>query len=147
MAKIGRRKRSRMTTQAFLSGAGTRPAEAPVKKKAEARAAKSAEVSAAKPAAASAPKAAPAAKPVPASAAGAPDIKALADKVKERRREKSWTQGDVAKQGGPAAGTVSQIERCLIEEPTAETLTKLDAGLEWPANTAEAILRGNLVGA
>ncbi|WP_297626204.1 helix-turn-helix domain-containing protein [Nocardia sp.] len=138
-----------MTTQAFLSGAGTRPAEAPVKKKSEARAAKSAEVSAAKPAEASAPKAAPKAAPVQASAAtaGAPDIKALADKVKERRREKSWTQGDVAKQGGPAAGTVSQIERCLIEEPTAETLTKLDAGLEWPANTSEGILRGNLVGA
>ncbi|WP_327140628.1 helix-turn-helix domain-containing protein [Nocardia sp. NBC_01327] len=145
MAKIGRRKRSRLTTQAFLSGAGTRPAEAPVKKKAEARAAKSAEV---KTAEASAPKAA-AAQPVEATAAaaGAPDIKALADKVKERRREKSWTQGDVAKQGGPAAGTISQIERCLIEEPTAETLTKLDAGLEWPADTAAAILRGNLVGA
>ncbi|MEV0250826.1 helix-turn-helix domain-containing protein [Nocardia sp. NPDC050712] len=102
-----------------------------------------------------APKAeAPAAK-APAAAAPDPvasagdrlDIEALADKVKARRREKGWTQADVAKNGGPSAGTISQIERCLSEEPAADTLAKLDAGLEWPENTADAILRGEMAGA
>ncbi|NNH70506.1 helix-turn-helix transcriptional regulator [Nocardia uniformis] len=73
-----------------------------------------------------------------------PDIKALADRVKERRREKGWTQADVARNGGPSAGVISQIERALTESPAADTLAKLDTALEWPADTCDAILRGNV---
>ncbi|GAB2674629.1 helix-turn-helix domain-containing protein [Nocardia goodfellowii] len=75
------------------------------------------------------------------------DVTALAERVKARRREKGWTQADVARNGGPSAGTVSQIERCLSEEPAADTLAKLDAGLEWPERTSESILRGEMAGA
>ncbi|MEU1204587.1 helix-turn-helix domain-containing protein [Nocardia sp. NPDC005825] len=80
------------------------------------------------------------------SAAGQPDIKALAERVKARRKEHGWTQADVAKKGGPSAGSISQIERCLIEEPAEDLLAKLDTALEWPSGTADGIVRG-LVGA
>ncbi|MGW4532999.1 helix-turn-helix domain-containing protein [Nocardia sp. NPDC004340] len=80
------------------------------------------------------------------SAAGQPDIKALAERVKARRKENGWTQADVAKKGGPSAGSISQIERCLIEEPAEDLLAKLDTALEWPSGTADGIVRG-LVGA
>ncbi|WP_196054837.1 helix-turn-helix domain-containing protein [Nocardia aurantiaca] len=86
----------------------------------------------------------------PVAAAGVPDIKALAERVKARRRENGWTQADVARQGGPSAGSVSQIERCLIEAPVRDMLNKLDVGLGWPPGTAADILRGassELVGA
>ncbi|MEU8894554.1 helix-turn-helix domain-containing protein [Nocardia sp. NPDC048505] len=96
-----------------------------------------------------------AAAPKPAKTEAAPqssasdhrDVEALAERVKARRREKGWTQADVAKNGGPSAGTISQIERCLSEDPAADTLSKLDAGLEWPENTCESILRGEMAGA
>ncbi|MFE3051906.1 hypothetical protein [Nocardia sp. NPDC059239] len=45
---------------------------------------------------------------------------------------------------------ISQIERCLVEAPAGDVLHKLDAALEWPAGTADGILRGasaELVGA
>ncbi|MGW2662963.1 helix-turn-helix domain-containing protein [Nocardia tengchongensis] len=77
-----------------------------------------------------------------AAAAGQPDIQALAERVKARRRENSWTQADVAKKGGPSAGSISQIERCLIEEPAPDLLAKLDTALEWPSGTADSIVRG-----
>ncbi|MGW4355555.1 helix-turn-helix domain-containing protein [Nocardia sp. NPDC004582] len=80
------------------------------------------------------------------TAAGQPDIKALAERVKARRKENGWTQADVAKKGGPSAGSISQIERCLIEEPAEDLLAKLDTALEWPSGTADGIVRG-LVGA
>ncbi|WP_433594010.1 helix-turn-helix domain-containing protein [Nocardia sp. CA-145437] len=80
------------------------------------------------------------------STAGQRDIKALAERVKARRKENGWTQADVAKKGGPSAGAISQIERCLIEEPAEDLLAKLDAALEWPSGTADGIVRG-LVGA
>ncbi|MFJ9364439.1 helix-turn-helix domain-containing protein [Nocardia sp. NPDC101769] len=75
-------------------------------------------------------------------AAGAPDIKALAERVKARRRENGWTQAEVAKKGGPSAGVISQIERCLVEAPAGDVLGRLDAALEWAAGTADGILRG-----
>ncbi|QLY29216.1 helix-turn-helix domain-containing protein [Nocardia huaxiensis] len=83
-------------------------------------------------------------------AAGAPDIKALSEQVKARRKEKGWTQADVARNGELSAGAISQIERCLMEQPAADVLAKLDAVMEWPAGTADGILRGEsaeLVGA
>lgn len=85
-----------------------------------------------------------------AATGGAPDITALAERVKARRRENGWTQAEVAKKGGPSAGVISQIERCLVESPAGDVLDKLDAALEWPAGTADGILRGasaELVGA
>ncbi|WP_157574123.1 helix-turn-helix domain-containing protein [Nocardia jejuensis] len=78
----------------------------------------------------------------PTSPAGEPDLKALSDRIKARRKEKGWTQADVARTSGLSANAVSQIERCLNEDPAADALAKLDAGLEWPANTADSILRG-----
>ncbi|MFE3258301.1 helix-turn-helix domain-containing protein [Nocardia sp. NPDC059091] len=77
-----------------------------------------------------------------AATGGASDIKALAERVKARRRENGWTQAEVAKNGGPSAGVISQIERCLVEAPAGDVLDKLDAALEWPAGTADGILRG-----
>ncbi|MFB8001600.1 helix-turn-helix domain-containing protein [Nocardia sp. NPDC056000] len=153
---MGRRKRSRLNTQAFLASGGVSKKQQEAAERAmrgESAAAVSAE-SAAKAAApqAAAAKPAPdaAAKPAPAAAEPAaqpgdgPDLNALADRVKARRKEMGWTQGDVAKKGGPAAGMISQIERSLVESPAADVLSKLDAGLEWPANTAEAILAGRV---
>lgn len=143
MAKMGRRKRSRLNTQAFLAGGGAKKQQAPVEPAETKPAAKAETKAAAKAEAKPAEKAA--AKPAAqAGATGALDIAALADKVKARRREMGWTQGDVAKKGGPAAGMISQIERSLVEEPAADVLTKLDAGLEWPANTSDAILHGRV---
>lgn len=149
MAKMGRRKRSRLTTEAFLTGgspAGSERAQAKKNKRAEANAerveSEAAEAKAERAEAKSAPAAA--AKPVAQAAAGALDLAALADKVKARRKEMGWTQGDVAKKGGPAAGMISQIERSLVEAPAADVLTKLDAGLEWPTSTSDAILHGRV---
>ncbi|WP_433566173.1 helix-turn-helix domain-containing protein [Nocardia sp. CA-151230] len=85
-----------------------------------------------------------------AEAGGVPDIKALAERVKARRQENGWTQAEVAKKGGPSAGVISQIERCLVEAPAGDVLDKLDVALEWAAGTADSILRGasaELVGA
>ncbi|WP_169815528.1 helix-turn-helix domain-containing protein [Nocardia inohanensis] len=135
MAKMGRRKRSRLITQGLLTSGKTRPEG---KKQPEPVAAKPAE----------APK--PVAAAVAPAAAGEPDIKALAERVKARRKENGWTQADVARKGGPAAGAISQIERCLMESPAADVLEKLDTALEWPAGTADSILKGTaatLVGA
>lgn len=157
MAKMGRRKRSRLITQGVItsgkkqSEAGSKPLSEPVVAQAKAEAPKTK-------AKAEAPKATVADKAVaekagaeqaaPKPSAGQPDIKALADRVKARRRENGWTQADVAKKGGPSAGAISQIERSLIESPAEDLLVKLDAALEWPSGTADAILRGaDLVGA
>ncbi|MFF2549405.1 helix-turn-helix domain-containing protein [Nocardia sp. NPDC058058] len=153
---MGRRKRSRLNTQAFLASGGvskkqqeaaeramrTETAAAQAESAAPAAKATAAQATT-KPAADAAAKPA-AAKPAAAQSADGPDLAALADRVKARRKEMGWTQGDVAKKGGPAAGMISQIERSLVEDPAAEVLTKLDAGLEWPANTAEAILAGRV---
>lgn len=141
MAKMGRRKRSRLITQGLLTSGKSRPQEA-VQVPAEPV------VAQAEPVAAAAPAAAPA--QAAAAVAGEPDIKALSERVKARRKENGWTQADVARKGGPAAGAVSQIERCLMESPAEDVLAKLDTALEWPAGTAEGILRGaesELVGA
>ncbi|WP_330181690.1 helix-turn-helix domain-containing protein [Nocardia sp. NBC_01503] len=141
MAKMGRRKRSRLNTQAFLASGGVS------KKQREAAEADSTAAAAADAPSVAAPKAKTAAKAEAKPAAqptGDLDIAALADRVKARRREMGWTQGDVAKKGGPAAGMISQIERSLVESPAAEVLAKLDAGLDWPADTAAAILAGRV---
>ncbi|MEC3918350.1 helix-turn-helix domain-containing protein [Nocardia sp. CDC160] len=155
MAKMGRRKRSRLITQGLITSGKTKPqvaeaksAEAKVAAAEQATGAKAAvkAEAVAKPKAAAkananaAAKASAAAKP--SATPGAPDLQALADRVKARRKENGWTQADVAKQGGPSAGAISQIERCLMESPAEDVLAKLDAGLEWPAGTAGAILAG-----
>ncbi|MFC9895306.1 helix-turn-helix domain-containing protein [Nocardia sp. NPDC127579] len=145
---MGRRKRSRLITAGLMApdkqaggtpAAGTeRKPPAPSKSSPKSAAPKTAAPEPAAPETTAAP--APA-------AAGAPDLAALAEQVKARRREKGWTQADVARNGGPSAGTISQIERCLSEDPAADTLAKLDAGLQWPEHTADAILRGEMAGA
>ncbi|UGT42828.1 helix-turn-helix domain-containing protein [Nocardia yamanashiensis] len=142
MAKMGRRKRSRLITQGLLTSGKTRPQEA-VRAPAEPVVAQAEAAEAAAPAAAAPAQAA-------AAVSGEPDIKALSERVKARRKENGWTQADVARKGGPAAGAISQIERCLMESPAEDVLAKLDTALEWPAGTAEGILRGaesELVGA
>ncbi|WP_460719895.1 helix-turn-helix domain-containing protein [Nocardia heshunensis] len=150
MGKMGRKKRSRLITQGLLtSGKDRAQAAEPVV--AEPVTARVTAPVAAKATAAPAASAGDAAVSGATSAVSgaAPDIKALADRVKARRRENGWTQADVAKNGGPSTGMISQIERCLMESPAEDVLVKLDAALEWPAGTADAILRGNaeLVGA
>ncbi|WP_369640609.1 helix-turn-helix domain-containing protein [Nocardia sp. JMUB6875] len=161
MAKMGRRKRSRLITQGVITSgkkqpeAGAKPQSEPVAAQAKADAPKAKTKAEAPKAADKAGKAAAdkavagkAEKAAPKASAGQPDIKALADRVKARRRENGWTQADVAKKGGPSAGAISQIERSLIEQPAEDLLAKLDAALEWPSGTADAILRGaDLVGA
>ncbi|MEU6585632.1 helix-turn-helix domain-containing protein [Nocardia sp. NPDC046763] len=134
MAKMGRRKRSRLITQGMITSGKT--VGAAVVESAEAVVSRVAE-----PIDADGPVAVVAeiSEPV---AAGAPDIKALAERVKARRRENGWTQAEVAKKGGPSAGVISQIERCLVEAPAGDVLGKLDAALEWVAGTADGILRG-----
>lgn len=73
--------------------------------------------------------------------AAAPDLDALATRVRARRREMKWTQADVAGNGGPPAKMVSEIERSRNPHPSAEVLDKLDAGLGWPSGTSATILR------
>ncbi|MEU0541190.1 helix-turn-helix domain-containing protein [Nocardia sp. NPDC005978] len=82
-----------------------------------------------------------AAKPA-AGAGGEPDLKALSDRIKARRKEMGWTQADLARTSGLSANAVSQLERCLNEDPAADVLAKLDTGLEWPSDTSDSILRG-----
>ncbi|MGX1805247.1 helix-turn-helix domain-containing protein [Nocardia sp. NPDC055321] len=148
---MGRRKRSRLLTQGLLvpdGGArkqGGEAGSAEVKAVAAAPAAKV--EAAAKPAAAT--KAEPVkvqgtAKPAAAepAAGGEPDLKALSDRIKARRKEMGWTQADLARTSGLSANAVSQLERCLNEDPAADVLAKLDTGLEWPSDTADSILRG-----
>ncbi|WP_157514309.1 helix-turn-helix domain-containing protein [Nocardia concava] len=159
MAKMGRRKRSRLITQGVITSgkkqpeSGTKPQSEPVaaqaKPKAEAsKAAAAGKAVASKGTADKVVASKAAEQAAPKASAGQPDIKALADRVKARRRENGWTQADVAKKGGPSAGAISQIERSLIESPAEDLLVKLDAALEWPSGTADAILRGaDLVGA
>ncbi|MVU77641.1 helix-turn-helix domain-containing protein [Nocardia sp. ET3-3] len=151
MAKMGRRKRSRLITQGLMTsgkkqGEAAAATSAPVAKPVEAKAAPpKVEAPKAEAPKVEAPKAAEVAAP---KSAGEPDIQALADRVKARRKENGWTQADVAKKGGPSAGAISQIERCLMETPAEDVLAKLDAALEWPSGTADGILRGaDLVGA
>ncbi|WP_159839736.1 helix-turn-helix domain-containing protein [Nocardia sp. CY41] len=69
------------------------------------------------------------------------DLDALAARVRARRRERKWTQADVAGNGGPPAKLVSEIERSRNACPSAEVLDRLDAGLEWPPGTSAMILR------
>ncbi|MFE3193029.1 helix-turn-helix domain-containing protein [Nocardia sp. NPDC059240] len=135
MGKMGRKKRSRLITQGLLTSGKDR---AQVAERVDPEPVAAREV------------APVVVETVAAGAAGEPDIKALAERVKARRRENGWTQADVAKNGGPSTGMISQIERCLMESPAEDVLVKLDAALEWPAGTADAILRGSaaeLVGA
>ncbi|WP_246351575.1 helix-turn-helix domain-containing protein [Nocardia barduliensis] len=68
------------------------------------------------------------------------DLDALAARVRSRRRERKWTQADVAGNGGPPAKVVSEIERSRNPQPSAEVLDRLDAGLEWPPGTSATIL-------
>lgn len=72
---------------------------------------------------------------------GALDLDALAARVRARRRERKWTQADVAGNGGPPAKLVSEIERSRNAQPSDEVLDRLDAGLEWPPGTSAMILR------
>lgn len=139
MAKMGRRKRSRLINSGALAPKGAASSAAAVEPKPApaAKPAKLPKVSESK-AKVSEPKA----KASEPKAQAHPDIEALAERVKARRREKGWTQADVAKNGGPSAGAISQIERALNESPAAEILAKLDTALEWPADTCAAILRG-----
>lgn len=142
MGKLGRRKRSRLITQGLITSGKTRPQAVA---KDEAVVAEAAAKPVAREAVAPEPVAPePVVEQIVAEtvAAGQPDIQALAERVKARRREKSWTQADVAKKGGPSAGSISQIERCLIEEPAPDLLAKLDTALEWPSGTADSIVRG-----
>lgn len=153
MQKMGRRKRSRLMTLGLLAPDGaerkaslegdSKAAAAP--KATKAAAAPATKAGSAPASKAAAPKAAAVKEPKsaePKAPAGELDIKGLSERVKARRKEKGWTQADVARTSGLSANAVSQIERCLNESPAEDVLAKLDTGLEWPRNTSDSILRG-----
>lgn len=75
-----------------------------------------------------------------------PDIVALAERVKARRKELGVSQAGLARRGGPSAGTIGEIERCRNPLPLPETLDKLDHALGWEPNTSDTILRGGVAG-
>lgn len=54
------------------------------------------------------------------------------------------SQKDVAESGGPSDETISKIERgqWRPQRSVKDTLDKLDAGLGWPAGSADRVLRG-----
>ncbi|MET9030753.1 helix-turn-helix transcriptional regulator [Nocardia sp. NPDC004168] len=116
MAKMGRRKRSRLITAGMLRekhqqeehDAPARPAPLP---------------------------------PDEVETAIVLDLDGLATRVRARRREMKWTQADVAGNGGPPAKVISEIERSRNPRPGTEVLDRLDAGLEWPPGTSATILR------
>lgn len=121
MAKMGRRKRSRLITAGMLRekhqqeehGAPARPAPLP---------------------------------PDEVETAIALDLDGLATRVRARRREMKWTQADVAGNGGPPAKVISEIERSRNPRPGTEVLDRLDAGLDWPPGTSATILRAEQAG-
>ncbi len=58
---------------------------------------------------------------------------ALGDNIKRLRRDKQWTQGDLAEESGIKVGHISKLER-NESDPKLETLMKLMSALECSPN-------------
>ena len=61
--------------------------------------------------------------------------------VRTRREELGIQQEEVDDHGGPSSTTMSRVERG-IAPPSAKTLRKLDAGLQWQQGSAVRALEG-----
>lgn len=70
------------------------------------------------------------------------DRQRLGKAVADRRAELGRPQGDLAAHGGPSARTIRSIEQATLASYTPAMLAKLDAGLDWPAGTAQRHLTG-----
>lgn len=71
-----------------------------------------------------------------------PDWEALAHAVRQRRTELGLSQAAVSARGGPSDFVVSRIENNEEPRPRADTLRKLDDGLDWDPGTARAHVFG-----
>lgn len=78
------------------------------------------------------------------------DHEALAQAIADRRRELGLTQQDLSERTreldprdkGVSPRTIGNIEQVAGTRPQPGTVRLLDAALEWPLGTVEAILRG-----
>lgn len=66
----------------------------------------------------------------------------LGDAVRERRSQLRMTQGDVMAKGGPSQATIRHIESGEQQTYRRATLLDLEAALDWPMGTVDAILDG-----
>ncbi|WP_072691488.1 helix-turn-helix domain-containing protein, partial [Rhodococcus marinonascens] len=64
------------------------------------------------------------------------------DLVADRRKELALTLKQLSETGGPSDVTTGKIEHGAIEQPSARTLRRLDAGLRWKEGSAAKALRG-----
>lgn len=71
-----------------------------------------------------------------------PDWDALARAVRQRRTDLGLSQGAVAARGGPSDFVISRIENNEEPRPRADTLRKLDAGLDWDPGTSHTLVFG-----
>ena len=62
--------------------------------------------------------------------------------VADRRKALALTLKQLSEAGGPSDVTTGKIERAAIEEPSARTLRRLDAGLRWQSGSAARTLHG-----
>ncbi|GAA5060175.1 helix-turn-helix domain-containing protein [Nocardia callitridis] len=153
VAKMGRRKRSRLTSGGFqphtIANETVTETAITEKKGAEQADATKAATTKAPPATAAERTSPPATAENGAADTNTRDLDALGAAVRERRRELKLTQAEISGKGGPSAKAVSEIERSRTPLPQPETLDKLDVALDWTPGTADALLRGanELVGA
>ncbi|MFK4362325.1 hypothetical protein [Rhodococcus sp. 27YEA6] len=62
--------------------------------------------------------------------------------VARRRLQLNLTLDQLHAAGGPSDVTTGKIERAQIEQPSANTFKKLDAGLQWIAGSAARVFTG-----
>lgn len=70
-----------------------------------------------------------------------PDLQRFGRLVRARREELGIQQEDMDDHGGPSSTTMSRVERG-IAPPSAKTLRKLDAGLQWQQGSSARALEG-----
>jgi hypothetical protein len=71
-----------------------------------------------------------------------PDWDQLARAVRQRRTELGLSQAAVAARGGPSDFVISRIENNDEPRPRADTLRKLDTGLDWDPGTSRQLVFG-----
>ncbi|MCF8786133.1 MULTISPECIES: helix-turn-helix domain-containing protein [Rhodococcus] len=72
------------------------------------------------------------------------DSARLGDYVAARRRELGLTRAQVQQAGGPSVSRLATIEENSGPDPSAPTLQKLDAGLQWQPGSAARTLSGGI---
>jgi transcriptional regulator with XRE-family HTH domain len=75
----------------------------------------------------------------------APDWRALADAVRDRRDELGLRQADVGRHGGPSTGTVRNIESAARTGYSGRTLRQIERALQWPSGHVDRVLAGDAV--